>query len=111
MANLTTYAPTLTGLRLDDKFTAAASGGDTCETGKNMKLLVNNAGATTPTVTIATPETVDGDLTVQDRVVTIPANATLFAIPITDRYRNSSTGRAAISYSDATNLTVCAVRG
>lgn len=110
MANLQTYAPTITGLRLDDKFVAAAGGGDTCETGKNMKLLVNNAGATTPTVTIATPETFDG-LTLQDRVVTIPANATLFAIPITDRYRDPATGRAAITYSAATDLTVCAVRG
>lgn len=111
MANLQTYAATLTGLRLDDKFVAAAGGGDTCETGKNVKLLVRNGGATTPTVTIATPETVDGDLTVQDRVVTIPANATLFAIPITDRYRDSTTGRAAISYSAATDLTVLCLRG
>lgn len=111
MANLVTHAPTITGLRLDDKFVAAAGGGDTCETGKNVKLLVRNGGATTPTVTIATPETVDGDLAVADRVVTIPANATLFAIPVTDRYRNPSTGRANITYSSPTDLTVCCVRG
>lgn len=111
MANLTTYSPTRTGLRLDDKFVAASGGGDTCETGNNVKLLVKNAGATTPTVTLATPETVDGDLTVQDRVVTIPANATLFAIPVTERYRNPATGRANITYSAATDLTICVLRG
>lgn len=110
MANLPTHQPTIVGLRLDDKFVSASAGGDTCETGKGVVLLVKNAGATTPTVTVATPETVDGDLTVQDRVVPIPANATLFAIPITDRYRNPSSRRANITYSASADLSVCCVR-
>ena len=109
MANLTTYAATLTGLRLDTLFVAAAGGGDTCETGKGNLLLVKNAGVTTPTVTISTPETVDG-LAVAERVVTIPASATLFAIPVTDRYKDPTTGRANITYSAATDLTVLSFR-
>lgn len=109
MANLTTYSASRAGLRLDTLFTAAAGGGDTCETGAGMLLLVKNGGATTPTVTLATPETFDG-LTLQDRVVTIPANAGLFSIPVTDRYRDPVTGRATITYSAATDLTVLALR-
>jgi hypothetical protein len=109
MANLTTYAATLVGLRLDTLFVAANGGGDTAETGKGNLLLVRNGGATTPTVTLSTPETVDG-LAVEERVVTIPANATLFAIPVTDRYRNPATGRANITYSAPTDLTVLSLR-
>lgn len=109
MANLTTYSAARTGLRLDTLFTAAAGGGDTCETGAGVVLLVKNGGATSPTVTLATPETIDG-LALADRVVTIPANATLFAIPVTDRYRDPTTGRATITYSAATDLTVLALR-
>lgn len=110
MAALTSHSATRAGLRLDTLFTAASGGGDTCPTGTGVLLLVRNAGATTPTVTLSTPETVDGDLTVQDRVITIPANATLFAIPVTDRYRDPTTGRASIAYSAVTDLTVLCLR-
>jgi len=104
MAALTTNVLPLTGLRFDDKLVAAAGGGDTAQTGVGVLLAVKNADSGSHTVTIATPGTVDG-LAVADRAVAVPAGQT-FVIPITDRYRDPSTGRAAISYDGVTSVTV-----
>jgi hypothetical protein len=104
MAALTTNVLPLTGLRFDDKLVAAAGGGDTAQTGAGVLLAVKNADSGSHTVTIATPGTVDG-LAVADRAVAVPAGQT-FVIPITDRYRDPSTGRAAISYDGVTSVTV-----
>jgi len=109
MAALTTHVVPLTGLRTDDLLSAASGGGDTCATGAGVLLLVANGDASSHTVTLATPQTVDGDLTVQDRVVTVAAGAQT-AIPVTDRYRNPGTGRASISYDGVTSVTVAVVR-
>jgi len=104
MAALTTNVLPLTGLRFDDKLVAAAGGGDTAQTGAGVLLAVKNADSGSHTVTLATPGTVDG-LAVADRAVAVPAGQT-FVIPITDRYRDPSTGRAAISYDGVTSVTV-----
>lgn len=108
MAALTTNVTPRAGLRLDDKFTAAAAGGDDCATGAGVDLHVKT-GATAITVTLATPETVDGDLAVADRAVPVPANAH-YVIPVLDRYRNPTTGRCAITYSAVTSVTVAVTR-
>ena len=110
MAALPTNVAPRTGLRVDDKFLAANSGGDDCATGDGVFLLVKNANGSTRTVTLATPQVVDGDLAVADRSFTIPATSGQSLIPVPDLYRNPSTGRAAITYADATGLTLCAVR-
>ncbi|WP_426568091.1 hypothetical protein [Streptomyces canus] len=110
MAALTTNVVPLTGLRRDDKFVAAAGGGDDCATGAGVELAVKNGSGASVTVTLATPETVDGDLAVADRTVTVPAAGEM-TIPITDRYRNPSTGRCAITYSAVTSVTVAVFRG
>jgi hypothetical protein len=104
MAALATNVVPLTGLRFDDKLVAAAGGGDTAATGAGVLLAVKNADSGSHVVTIATPGTVDG-LAVADRAVTVPAGQT-FVIPITDRYRDPSTGRAAITYDGVTSVTV-----
>lgn len=109
MAALDTNVVPLTGLRIDDLLEPATSGGDDCATGAGVLLVVNNGSGGSITVTLATPETVDGDLTVQDRAVAVAAGAEA-VIPVTDRYRNPSTGRCAITYSGVTSLTVAVIR-
>lgn len=109
MAALTTNVVSHAGLRVDNLFAAAAGGGDTCQTGKGVSLLVKNTG-TSATVTLATPSTFDGDLAIADRTFTIAATTGESCIPVPDIYRDPATGRAAITYSSATNLTVCVVR-
>lgn len=91
--------------------TNAAVGGDDCATGDGVFLVVQNTNAATRTVTLATPQVIDGDLAVADRSFTIPATTGLSVIPVPDLYRNPATGRAAITYApDVTGLKVCAVR-
>lgn len=107
----TNVAPHI-GLRVDSLLDAspAAVGGDDCATGAGVFLLVRNTGASARTVTIATPQLVDGDLAVADRDFTVPATTGLFVIPVPDLYRDPATGRASISYDDVTSLSVCVVR-
>ncbi|SMF86124.1 hypothetical protein [Streptomyces sp. Amel2xC10] len=108
MAALTTQVVPLAGLRFDDKLVAAAGAGDTAQTGAGVFLAVKNADSGSHTVTIATPGTVDG-LAIADRAVAVPAGQT-FLVPLTDRYRDPSTGRAAISYDGVTSVTVGVIR-
>jgi hypothetical protein len=108
MAALTTNVVPLAGLRIDNLFVSAAGGGDDCETGPGIDLIVKTTGTLT-TVTLATPETVDGDLQVDNRAVTTAATAET-VIPVTSRYRSPSTGRCAITYSSVTGVTVCVTR-
>lgn len=90
-------------------FTAASAGGDACATGSDVKLLVKNGDASSHTVTLATPGTVDGDLAIADRAVTVAAGATV-AVPVTDRYRDPATGLASLTYDAVTSVTVAVIR-
>jgi hypothetical protein len=108
VAALTTNVVPLAGLRIDNLFTSAAGGGDDAETGAGVDLIVKTAGTIT-TVTVVTPETIDGDLAVADRTVVTVATGE-YKIPLTGRYRNPSTGRASITYSQVTGVTVCVTR-
>lgn len=111
MAALTTSVAPHQGLRVDDKLVAATSGGDDCATGTGVFLLVRNTDGSSKTVTLATPQTVDGDLAVADRTFTVAATSGIHVIPVPDLYRNPATGRAAITYPDGvTGLSVCVVR-
>ncbi|MCM1972329.1 hypothetical protein [Streptomyces sp. G1] len=105
MAALATNVVPLAGLQFDDKLGAAAGGGDTAQTGDGVFLVVANGDSNPHTVTLATPDVIDGDLAVDDREVTVPAGET-WVVPLTNRYRNPSTGRAAISYDGVTSVTV-----
>lgn len=109
MAALLTHAVPLTGLQLDAQLVAATSGGDTAQTGVGVFLAVKNGDASSHTVTLVTPATVDGDLTISDRTVTVTAAKTEL-IPLTDRYRDPSTGRASITYDAVTTVTVAVIR-
>lgn len=109
MAALTTNVVPLTGLQLDALLGPAAAGGDDCQTGAGIVLVVKNGDAAAHTATLATPGTVDGDLTISDRTVSVPAGKTSW-IPVTDRYRDPATGRAAVTYDAVTSVSVAVVR-
>lgn len=106
MAALSTTVTPLTGGTVT--YTAAAGGGDTCQTGAGVLLLVNNDDASDHTVTLVTPGTVNG-LAIADRQVTVEAG-TQVGIPVTNDYRDPATGRAAITYDGVTSVTVAVVR-
>ncbi|MDN3021541.1 hypothetical protein [Streptomyces sp. S.PB5] len=82
---------------------AAAGGGDTAPVGPGRFLYVNNADASSKTVTIATPGTVSG-LAIADVAVVVAAGKHAI-IPLTNIFRGA-TGRAAITYSAVTAVTV-----
>ncbi|MFI2431987.1 hypothetical protein [Streptomyces sp. NPDC018693] len=84
---------------------AAAGGGDTAPVGPYRFLYVNNADASSHTVTLATPGTVKG-LAISDGGVTVAAGDHAL-IPLANVYRGAN-GRAAITYDDVTSLTVAA---
>lgn len=109
MTALTTHVVPLVGLRLDTLLAAATSGGDDCQAGAGVLLAVKNADSAPHTVTLATPQTVDGDLAVADRPVVVAAGATEL-IPVTSTYRNPATGRAALTYDGVTSVTVAVIR-
>ena len=110
MAALPTNVAPNTGLRIDNLFVPAAGAGDDCATGAGVLLMVRNTSGSAVTVTLVTPQLVDGDLAVADRPFTVAATTGEHCIPVTDLYRNPTTGRASITYSAATNVTVCVVR-
>lgn len=110
MAALLTNVVPLQGLQLDALLAAATSGGDTALTGAGTFLAVKNADAASHTLTLPVyPATVDGDLAVSSRTVTVAAGKTEL-IPLTDRYKNPATGRASISYDAVTSVSVAVVR-
>lgn len=109
MALLSTQVVPVAGLRFDNTL-VAASASDTAETGAGVFLVVKNASGSPVTVTVATPETFDGDLTLQDRAVSVAATTGQSFIPLTSRYRDPSTGLATITYSATTSVTVGAFR-
>lgn len=110
MALLTANAVPNTGLRIDNLFTPASGGGDTCPAGAGVNLIVKNGSGSSVTVTVAYPGKYDGDQSVSGRTFTVPATSGEFVIPVRDVYRDPSTGVAAITYSSATSVTVACVR-
>lgn len=86
---------------------AAAGGGDTMAGGSGRFLYVANGGGSPITVTLVTPEQVEGALAVADRTVSV-TNATFRHIPVPSRYNDPSTGLASITYSGVTTVTVAA---
>lgn len=109
MAALTTSVVGLGGHQFDGDYVAADAGGDDCDTGPGVLLLVKNGDASPHTVTLVTPGVVDGDLAVEDRAVAVPAGGDT-AIPITHRYRDPDTKRASITYDAVTSVTVAVIR-
>lgn len=109
MAALTTQTVPLQGLQLDAQLVAATSGGDDCQTGAGLFLVVKNGDAAPHTVTLVTPGTVDGDLAITDRAVVVAAAKTQL-IPLAATYRNPTTGRANLTYDAVTSVSVGVIR-
>jgi len=105
MADLTTTKITVAAGLLDlaAAATAAGAGGDTALVGPGRFLYVNNGSGSSITVTLATPGTVSG-LAVTDPGYAIAAGKAGI-IPLANVFRGAS-GRAAISYSAVTTVTV-----
>jgi hypothetical protein len=106
MAVLTAQAMPLGGLQ--PTYAAAAGGGDQAPVGEKLVLHVRNDDASSKTVTVATPGTVGG-LAIADAAQTIPAGGDAF-IPLKSTYRDPVTGRAAVTYSAATSVTVAVLQ-
>ncbi|MFC8124657.1 hypothetical protein [Streptomyces sp. NPDC057302] len=94
---------------LQPTYAAAAGGGDQAPVGEKLLLIVRNGDATSKTVTLATPGTV-GDLAVADAVQAIPASGTAMFALKASAFRDPVTGRAAITYSAVTSVTVAVVQ-
>lgn len=88
---------------------AASGGGDKAVPGDGAYLEVLNGSGSSITVTIATPEVVDGSLAVADRAVAVGAGVrTKIALPA-ELYEQAD-GLAWITYSSATTVTVGSFR-
>lgn len=87
---------------------SAAGGGDKGVTGDGVMLHVKNGDSASHTVTLAIPETVDGQA-VTSRAVTVSAGSAKF-IPLVDLYKNPSDGLAHWTYDGVTSVTVAVIR-
>ncbi|GGV13594.1 hypothetical protein [Streptomyces spectabilis] len=106
MAVLSAQSVALGGLQ--PTYANAAGGGDQAPTGEKLVLHVRNDDASSKTVTLTTPGTVGG-LAIADAAQTIPAGGDAF-IPLKPTYRDPATGRASITYSAATSVTVAVLQ-
>jgi hypothetical protein len=116
MATLTVQTPVR--VPAPDRLTFAeadVAGDEFLNTGREA-LLLRNETLQPVNVTIATPQVVDGDLAVAERVVTIPAAdvagipETCFLGPFQRSIYSNSIGKVTFTYSDPTGVTVAVVR-
>ncbi|MEH0426629.1 hypothetical protein QBB34_09900 [Streptomyces stelliscabiei] len=107
MAILTAQAIPLSGLQ--PTYAAAAGGGDQAPVGEKLVLHVKNGDASAKTVTVATPGT-HGDLAIADAAQVIPAGGNAFIALKASTFRDQATGRAAITYSAVTSVTVAVLQ-
>ncbi len=89
-------------------FAAATAGGDTAAPNDHSALIVKNGGTAAITVTLATPQTVDG-LAVEDTAVSVAAGAETLIPLYPHLYRNPATGVVNITYSAVASVTVAVV--
>lgn len=89
-------------------YAAASAGGDTAPIGSGLVLHVMNGSASSVTVTVATPGTLDG-LAIADVALAIPAGDSGF-VPLANVFRDPVTGRAAITYSATTTVEVAVLQ-
>ncbi len=85
---------------------AAAGGGDSFPNDGKTYFEITNGDASSKTITFAVTETVDGDLNVPDRTVTVLAGARTRVGPFRPSRYNDANERVAVSYSAVTSVTV-----
>ncbi|KLL11583.1 MULTISPECIES: hypothetical protein [Protofrankia] len=109
MADLTPVSAPIDGGRPDlgAAAVAAAGGGDTAPVGPGLFFYLNNGSGGTVTATFATPGTVKG-LDVENATLVVPAGKHGI-LPLASVFRGAN-GRAAITYSAVTTVTVAVVQ-
>lgn len=100
MASLSAQTMTSSGVLLT--FNTCAGGGDTIPFG--AQAIFRNTDAATVTITMVTPNTVDGNA-IADKTFTVAQNEIKCVRPTND-YRDTSTDRVSFTYSGVTALTV-----
>jgi len=105
MAALTTTTISVASGTLDlgAALVAATSGGDTTEVGPGKFLAILNSDASSKTVTLDTPGTVSG-LAIAQGTYVVAAGKTCI-VPLANVFRGA-TGRASVTYSAVTSVTV-----
>lgn len=105
MALLTTQQMTSAGAAIT--LASAAAGGDTADVSNGRTFLwCKNGGGSSITVTLTTPGTIDGDLAVADRAVTVANGAEKLIGPLSPVVYGTV---VSIAYSAVTSVTVAAV--
>jgi hypothetical protein len=98
----------LAGAQITPVTPTNAGAGDTFVGAQGIMLYVNNGGGAPITVTITTPETVEGALAVADRAITV-TNATFKMIPVPSRYNDPTTGLGTVIFSSNTSVTAAII--
>lgn len=108
MATLTVSNVSISGLNIAG--TAAAAGGDEWANTGREYIAIKNGGGSPITATLDVKATVD-DLTVTDPTVSIGAGETHVIGPFPPgTYNDSTTGRAKVTYSGVSSVTIKAFR-
>jgi hypothetical protein len=107
MATLTVYTSDDAGTAVT--FAAAAGGGDQMPNNGKTILMVTNGGGGSIDVTVTPQATVFGGYSLANVVVAVAAGATKILGPYAPEYFNNSSGRAVITYSGVTSVTVAAL--
>ena len=107
MATRATESVPTTGLAAT--YNAASGGGDRVSPGAIVH--VKNGNAAILTVTISTPLTLDGDLTVADRTFTVPATTGEKFVKIQNdtTYRDPTDGLVGLSWSVTSTVTFAVI--
>lgn len=112
MAALTTQQIVAAGL--SPTFASCAGGGDTAVADDRTFLEVKNAHTSTQDVTLVCPTACNlgGAGSLHNLTVTVPANTGHVRIPLgpAGKWNDPATGRASITYSGVTALTIAVVR-
>lgn len=94
---------------LTPSFSAANSDGSYVANDGKVFIEVKNSDTSDHTVTIATPNQVDG-LAIADLTVTVPASGDKMIGPFPPSVYNNSSGYITVTYSSVTGMTVAAFR-
>lgn len=109
MADLASQDIDLDGLAA--VYAAAAAGGDTFNPDEDTFLHVKNGSAGALTVTVVTPGSAAGGLTIADSVTSVPAGGERFIGPFPrGHFGRASDGKADVTYSGVTSLTLAVLR-
>lgn len=100
MATVATQTVTSSGLTATAN--TASGGGDKVRPGSILRVI--NGSGSSITLTMATPQLVDGDLAVADRTVSVGAGAAKY-VHASNLYRNKADGYVDLSWSATTSVT------